>query len=332
MTADRIAIDRRTFTLGLASGVASSLAGTGVAQAQGFPSQTIRIINPNAPGGVNDVLARLYANEFQTIFGKPSIVENRPGAGGDIGFEAVSRADPDGHTLLMGSISLTVKPAITANLKLDPRKDLKSIARVASQPMVIVLRPDFPADTLDGFIKLARENPNKFSYGTPGHGTPQHFGTEMLCSEAGIKMKHVPYRGAAPAMMDLTSSHIDFYYGTETSAGGLIKEGKMKAVAGTGSKRLSLFPQVKTLAELGYPKSVIEIWYGVFGPPGLPDAITDQIISALRQIEASAEYRTKLKELAIVSSLSTPAELHRQLETEIAQWRSVGAAAGIKPE
>jgi len=328
MALDRIAIDRRTFSLGLAS----SLAGATLASAQTFPSQTIRIINPNAPGGVNDVLARLYANEFQTIFGKPCIVENRPGAGGDIGFEAVSRADPDGHTLLMGSISLTVKPAITANLKLDPRKDLKSIARVASQPMVIVLRPDFPADTLDGFIKLARENPGKYSYGTPGHGTPQHFGTEMLCSEAGIKMKHVPYRGAAPAMMDLSSSHIDFYYGTETSAGGLIKEGKMKAVAGTGAKHLSMFPQVKTLVELGYPKSVIDIWYGVFGPPGLPAAITDQIVSALKKIDASPDYKTKLAELAILNSLSTPDELSKQLEVEIAQWQRVAAAAGIKPE
>lgn len=319
---------RRAMALGLLG--AAALPRT--ALAQGYPTQTIKLVNPNAPGGVNDVLARLISNDLQASLGQSVVVEYRPGAGGDIGFEAVSKSEPDGHTLLIGSISLTLKPAITANAKLDPRTDLTSIARVASQPMVIVLRPSFPADTFDDVIKLVKANPGKFTFGTPGRGTPQHFGAEMLCAEAGLKMNHVPYRGAAPAMTDIVSGNIDLYYGTETSAGPFIKEGKMKAVAGTGRERLTMFPDIKTLPELGFPKSVIGIWYGLFGPPKLPDGVMARLTAALKAMAGKEDYKTRLAQLSITNALSTPKEMHDQIVTEFGQWRSVAQAAGIKPE
>ena len=324
----RAGLQRRAATLGLLS----TALWPRTAVAQTYPSQTIKLVNPNAPGGVNDVLARLISNDLQADLGQSVIVEYRPGAGGDIGFEAVARAEPDGHTLLIGSISLTLKPALTANLKLDPRTDLTSIARIASQPMVIVLRPDFPADTLPDFVNLVKANPGKFTFGTPGRGTPQHFGAEMLSAEAGLQMNHVPYRGAAPAMTDIVSSNIDLYYGTETSAGPFIKEGRMKAIAGTGRERLSLFPDVKTLPELGYPKSVIGIWYGLFGPPKLPSAIVDRLAAGLKAMTAKADYTTRLTQLSITSSLSTPKEMADQITAEVALWHGVARAAGMKAE
>lgn len=319
---------RRAMSVGLAS----AFLAPATAFAQSYPSQTIKLVNPNAPGGVNDVLARMVSTELQATLGQSVVVEYRPGAGGDIGFEAVSRSDPDGHTLLIGSISLTLKPALTANSKLDPRTDLTSIARIATQPMVIVLRPDFPVGTLPEFIKLAKDNPGKFTFATPGRGTPQHFGAEMLCAETGIKMNHVPYRGAAPAMTDIISGQVDLFFGTETSAGPFIKEGKMKAVAGTLSTRLSQFPDVKTLSELGIMKSEIGIWYGLFGPPKLPAPIVDKITSSLEGMTRKQDYKTRMEQLALTNALSTPKEMSAQIAAEFDKWRDVAKAAGLKPE
>lgn len=321
-------LQRRATAIGLISTALAPRA----ALAQSYPSQTIKLVNPNAPGGVNDVLARMISTELQATLGQSVVVEYRPGAGGDIGFEAVSRADPDGHTLLIGSISLTLKPALTANLKLDPRTDLTAIARIAGQPMVIVLRPDFPANSLPEFIKLAKDNPGKFSFATPGRGTPQHFGAEMLCAEAGIKINHVPYRGAAPAMTDIISGQVDLFFGTETSAGPFIKEGKMKAVAGTLSTRLSQFPEVKTLSELGFKKSEIGIWYGLFGPPKLPAAIVEKLTNSLAAMTQKNDYKTRMQQLALSSTLSTPKEMADQIAVEVDKWRNVAKAAGLKAE
>ena len=262
----RSIVDRRAFTFGLIG--AATLPSVGRAQA--FPARPIQIIVPNAAGGVNDVLARIMALKLQDQFDKPVVVENRPGAGGDIGTEGVLKAEPDGHTLVMGSISLTLKPALYKTLRFDPRRDATSIARLAAQPMIIVSRPDFPANTFPEFIELAKQNPGKFTFGTPGPGTPQHFGAEMLCAEAGLKMIHVPYRGAVPAMTDIMANQIDIYYATETSGGAHMKAGRMKPLVVTSENRMAAFPELKTLQEYGYSKSTIGIWYGLFGPPRNP--------------------------------------------------------------
>jgi tripartite-type tricarboxylate transporter receptor subunit TctC len=175
-------IERRAFTLGLMTAAAFP----SISQAQSFPTKAIQIIVPNAAGGVNDVLARIIAQKLQDQLGKPVVVENRPGAGGDIGTEGVLKAEPDGHTLVMGSIQLTLKPALYKTLRFDPRKDVTSIARLAAQPMIIVSRPDFPASTLPELIEIVKSKPGKYTFGSPGPGTPQHFGAEMLCAEAGL--------------------------------------------------------------------------------------------------------------------------------------------------
>jgi tripartite-type tricarboxylate transporter receptor subunit TctC len=323
-----VSLERRAFMLGLAGAVAFP----SMLRAQTYPAKTIQIINPNAPGGVNDVLARIIAQKLQDQLGKPVVIESRPGAGGDIGTEAVVKAEPDGHTLLIQSIALTLKPALYKSLRFDPRTDLTAIARLASQPMIIVSRPDLPADGLPGFIELAKATPGKFTFGSPGPGTPQHFGAEMLCAEAGIKLVHVPYKGAVPAMTDIMSGQIDIYYATETSGGSHIAAGRMKPLAVTGDKRLTKLPDVKTIVESGLPKATIGIWYGLFGPPKLPDDVLARLAAELKTMSQNQDYGNRLAQLALDNSLGAPQEMKSQIEREIPLWQGVARAAGIKQE
>jgi tripartite-type tricarboxylate transporter receptor subunit TctC len=320
--------DRRAFTLGVLGAMASS----SIVRAQAFPSKTVQIIVPNAAGGVNDVLARIIAQRLQVQLGKPVVVENRPGAGGDIGTESVLKADPDGHTLVMGSIALTLKPALYKTLRFDPRTEVTSVARLANQPMIIVSKPDLPVSSLDDFIQLAKANPGKLSFGTPGPGTPQHFGAEMLCAQTGLKMIHVPYRGAVPAMTDIMSGQIDLYYATETSAGAHIAAGRMKPLAVTGDRRIATFPELKTIVELGLPKASIGIWYGLFGPPKMPESVLGRLATELKTMSETEDYRDRLAKLALQNTMSSPQELKAQIEREIPQWQEVARAAGIKQE
>ena len=319
---------RRAFTLGLMGAVALPA----VARAQTYPARTIQIINPNAPGGVNDVLARIIAQKLQDQIGKPVVVESRAGAGGDIGPEAVVKADPDGYLLVIGSIALTLKPSLYKSLRFDPRTDLTAIARLATQPMIIVTRPDFPANSLSELIQLAKASPGKLTFGTPGPGTPQHFGAEMLWAEAGTKLIHVPYKGAVPAMTDIMSGQIDLYYATETSAGSHIAAGRMKPLAITGEQRLASLPDVKTIVEYGLPKAASGIWYGLFGPPRLPDDIVARLSAELNAMALTEDYRNRLAKLALDNSMSSPQAMKLQIEKEIPLWQIVARAAGIKPE
>jgi tripartite-type tricarboxylate transporter receptor subunit TctC len=321
-------IDRRTLTLGLMGCVAAPV----IARAQSYPSKTVQIIVPNAAGGVNDVLARILAQKLQDQFGKPVVVENRPGAGGDIGTEAVLKAEPDGHTLVMGSIALTLKPALYKTLRFDPRIEVTSVARLANQPMIIVSKPGLPVKDLAEFIQYAKANPGKLSFGTPGPGTPQHFGAEMLCAQTGLKMIHVPYRGAVPAMTDIMSGQIDLYYATETSGGAHIEAGRMKALAITGEQRIARFPDVKTIVEFGLPKATIGIWYGLFGPPKMPEAVLARLAAELKALSETEDYRARLAKLALQNTMSSPQELKAQIEREIPQYQEVARAAGIKQE
>jgi tripartite-type tricarboxylate transporter receptor subunit TctC len=313
-------------------GIAGTIAWPALACSQSFPSKTIQIIVPNAAGGVNDVLARIIAQKLQDQFGKPVVVENRPGAGGDIGTEGVIKSDPDGHTLVMGSIALTLKPSLYKTLRFDPRTDVTAVARLATQPMVIAVRPNFPAGSLTELVALVRANPGKFSFGTPGPGTPQHFGAEMLCAEAGLKMTHVPYRGAVPAMTDLMSGQIDLYYATETSGGPHMAAGRMKPLAVTGDTRVASLPEVKTVAEYGLPKIKIGIWYGLFAPPRMPEPVLARLSAELVAMARGEDYRARLAKLALYNAMSTPQELKQQIEQEIPLWQALARAAGIKQE
>jgi tripartite-type tricarboxylate transporter receptor subunit TctC len=198
--------------------------------------------------------------------------------------------------------------------------------------MIIVTRPDFPADDLAGFIARAKAEPGKLTFGSPGPGTPQHFGAEMLAAETGMKLVHVPYKGAVPAMTDIMSGQIDLYYATETSGGAHIAAGRMKPLAVTGETRLAALPNVKTLAEYGLPKATIGIWYGLFGPPKLADDVLVRLAADLKAMSQTHDYADRLAKLALENAPGTPQDMKAQIEREIPLWQAVARAAGIKQE
>lgn len=321
-------IDRRGFTLGGLFG----LAGTNLAFAQQYPAKMVQIINPNVPGGVTDVLARILAQRLQQRFSSTFIVENRPGAGGDVGTNAVAKSAPDGHMLLVISMALTMKPSMSKKMAYDPVTDLTAISILAKQPHVIVARPGLAVNDLKEFVALAKANPGKLTYSSAGVGTPQHLGVELLCAEAGIKLTHVPYRGAMPAMTDLIGGIIDIFYATETSGAPHMASGAMKPLAVTGTRRTVGLPNVPTVAEQGFPRSTLEAWYGVLGPSGMPNDLVQLLASEIRQMAETQDYSDRLGQLFLDNAVNSPAEFKDQIEKEVRFWKSAVEAAGIQVE
>jgi tripartite-type tricarboxylate transporter receptor subunit TctC len=321
-------ISRRVFT----TGALASIALPRRVSAQTYPTRTIQIINPNAPGGVNDVVARLLAQRLQDRLGKPAIVENRPGAGGDLGVSAVAKSDPDGHSLVIVSTSVSMKPAVSRKISYDITSDLTPVARLVTQPHVLVVRPSLGVKSLREFIELAKANPNKFTYGSSGYGTPQHLGAELFCAEAGIKMVHVPYKGAVLAMTDVMSGQIDMFYATETSGAPHMAAGKLHPLAVTGRTRTANLPNVPTVAELGYPKATLVAWYGILGPAKMPQDVTNLLANEFKAMSETKEYSERMGQLFLDISVSTPEEFRSQIVSEIAFWKEAAQSAGIQPE
>jgi tripartite-type tricarboxylate transporter receptor subunit TctC len=321
-------IDRRTFALGALASVAMP----GLLRAQTYPSKAVQIINPNAPGGVNDVLARIVAQRLQERLGKTVIVENRPGAGGDIGINAVARSEPDGHTLVIASIAIAMKPTVTRKMPYDAVTDLTPISRLVKQPHVIVSRPDLEVSSLREFVALAKANPGKFTYGSSGYGTPQHFGAELLCAEAGIKLVHVPYKGAVLAMTDVMASRVDIFLATETSGAPHMAAGKLKPLAITGEKRTANLPNIPTVAEEGFPRSTLDAWYGILGPAKMPNEVVQLLASEFKLMSETKDYSDRMAQLFLENSVSTPAEFKAQIEKDIPFWKNAASIAGIQPE
>ncbi len=297
------------------------------ADAQDYPNRRITFIVPFSAGGVTDVLARLVASGLQERAGQTVMVENRPGAAA--AYEAVARSAPDGYTLMFAANGLTISAGLNPEGKFDPRRDLTAIGRVASQPMIIVGRANLAESSLPALIAAAKASPNKYSYASPGHGTPMHLGAELLGSEVGARFVHVPYRGAVPAMTDIMSGQVDIYYGTETSAGPYIQAGKMKALAVTSPKRLADYPDIPTLAELGLGSASVDIWYGLFGPPGIEAGIVKRIEQLLADVVSADEFKTRLGKMQLAPWIGGASELKADLEREVPMWTDIARKAGI---
>jgi len=297
------------------------------AEAQDYPNRRITFVVPFSAGGVTDVLARLVASGLQERSGQAVMVENRPGAVG--AYEAVARSTPDGYTLMFAANGLTIYAGLNPEAKFDPRRDLTALGRVANQPMIIVGRANLAESSLPAVIAAAKANPNKYSYASPGHGTPMHLGAELLGSEVGARFVHVPYRGAVPAMTDIMSGQVDIYYGTETSAGPYIQAGKMKALAVTAPKRLADYPDVPTLAELGLGSASVDIWYGLFGPPGIEAGIVQRIEKLLSEVTTSEDFKTRIGKMQLAPWTGGASDLKADLEREVPMWADIARKAGI---
>ena len=299
--------------------------------AQAWPSQPLRIVVPFAPGGITDLVGRIMAQGLTAELGQSVIVENRAGASGITGAEAAARAEPNGYTLMIGNIStLAINAAVFDKLPYDPQKSLTPISMVARQPLLVAVNPSVPAKSIDELIKLAKAKPNSLNFGSAGASL--RMATEAFNQEAGLKMTHAPYKGSGPAMTDLIGGHIDVLFDAFSSLYPFVEQGKVRALAITSAKRSSLAPDLPTLTELGFPAVEVSSWQAIVAPAGLDPAVSARLVDAVHKVLANPTIQVQLVERGVEPTASTPQELASFADGERKRWKSVGQAAGIKPE
>jgi tripartite-type tricarboxylate transporter receptor subunit TctC len=325
-------LTRRQAMSGFGAGIAWLTAGPLRAQ-PAYPSRTIKMIVPYPAGGTTDFLARLISEQIQIGLSATVVVENKPGAGTTLGAEQVARAEPDGYTLLMAtSTTLAINKTLYKNLPYDPVKDFTPIALVAAVPFALIVNPQIPAATLSEFIAYARSKPG-LAYGSAGNGSPQHLGAEMLKSAARIDIRHVPYRGSVPAMLDVIAGHIPFMIVDLQPALPQIREGKVRVLGVTAPERVAAAPDIPTLAEGGLPGFQLVAWQGVVAPAGLSRAITDQLAAQIGKLVADPATREKLTRIALEPLPgSTPETFGSYIKTEVDRWADIVKNSGAELE
>ena len=299
--------------------------------AQGWPTKPVRIIAPFAPGGSADTLGRIVAQKLTESLKENFVVENRPGAGGVIGSEAVAKAAPDGYTLVVSGVaSHAVAPALPRGTPYDPVKDFTHIALFGGPPAVLVVNPNVPAKDLKEFVALLKKEPGKYSYGSPGNGTHGQLVAELFKQLAGVDMQHVPYKGASGAITDLIAGHIPAASTTLSTAAGQIHGGKARALALSTANRLPDYPDVPTYVEMGYKDLVAVIWFSLSGPAGMPTDIVDKLNAEVRKALDSPDARNRLRPEGIEPGKLTAVEFTRFVESEVKRWAPVVKASGAK--
>ena len=297
-----------------------------------FPSKTIRIIVPFTPGGSNDVVAREIATGLQDSLKQTAVVENKPGGGGAIAYSFVAKSPPDGHLLLIAPASFTMGPHLSRNPLYNPVTDFAPINLVADVPFVMVVPPTLPVRTVKEFIALAKNSPNKLTFGSVGVGTPQHLGGELFKMHAGVDLIHVPFRGATAAIPDLLAGRIDMFIGALNSLLPLIQDGKLRALAAAGSKRIAALPDVPTFAEAGLSGVEVGSGVGLVAPAGTPPDIVETLNREIGKIIATPGFHERMAAIGVEVVGTTPAAYAKTLKDDYEKWGKVVAAAGIKPE
>jgi tripartite-type tricarboxylate transporter receptor subunit TctC len=312
----------------LVAAVAAVAVPTG-ASAQGYPSKVVRIVSSYAAGGPNDVFARVIAQKLQERLGQTVIVENRAGADGRIGAGSVAKAEPDGHTLLMLALAHTAHVNLY-KLPYDVEKDFAPIAQVASVPLILVVGKDVKAKTAGELIALAKANPDGLNYASGGRGTSQHLAMEMFSSKAGIKLRHIPYKGLPGALTDILNGEVQAMMSPIAFALQNVKTGDLRVLGITSAARSPLVPDVPTLAEAGIPNCIIDTWHGLVAPAGTPAAIITRLNAEMVAILGQQDVRDHFATLGAVPVGNSPSEFARQISAEIAAWGKVIKEADIK--
>jgi tripartite-type tricarboxylate transporter receptor subunit TctC len=302
------------------------------AGAETFPSRLIRIIVPFTPGGSNDVVAREIASGLQARFNQTAVVENKPGGGGVIAYSMVAKAPPDGYLMLITPASFTMSPHLSRNPLYNPITEFAPVILVADVPFVMVVPPTVKANTVKEFVELAKNTPEKLRYGSVGVGTPQHLGGELFKMHAGVDLIHVPFRGATAAIPDLLAGRFDMFIGAVNSLLPLIKEGKLRALATSSTKRIPSLPDVPTMAEAGLPGVEVGSGVGLVAPAGTPAAIVDTLNREIGSIIVTPGFQQRMTAIGVDVVGSTPAAYAKILKDEYDKWGKLVAAAGIKPD
>ena len=302
---------------------------TSASMAQTWPTQPIRLVVNFPAGGVADQLARLVGKHLSEVLGQPVVVENKAGAGGNVGGESVARSAPDGHTLLMSSGGMVaINPHLYKTMSFDPAKDLVPVASVARVPVYLVVRADNPAQDFKAFIADLKANPGKRNFGSPGNGSSPHLATEMMTSMTGTKAVHVPYRGAAPALTDLLGGQLDFLFDPGIAIEH-VKAGKLRALAVGSPARSSQLPETPTLVELGLAGFDADAVFGIYAPAGVPPAIVTRLNSEVNKSLATAAVKEPIVALGNVPAPMSPAEFHEQSRKDSERFGAIIRERGI---
>jgi tripartite-type tricarboxylate transporter receptor subunit TctC len=303
-----------------------------VAAAQTWPGKPVRIVVPYPPGGGNDVIARLLAPKLSERWGQPVVVDNRPGAAGNLGAGEVARAAPDGHTLLMAVSTIAMTPGLGQKVTYALDKDLVAVAMAATTAMVIAVHPDVPAKSLSELIAAARAQPGRYAYSTCGNASPMHLAGELLKLNAGIDLVHIPYKGCAPALTDTVAGQVPVAFNTISNAVGYDKGGRVRILAVVSRERLAQFPNIPAAHEAGMKGYEADIWFGLFAPAQTPPAVVAEINAAVNQALADPGVQEKLRVQYYEPRPASAASFQKFVQDETEKWTRTIRAAGIKAD
>jgi len=314
-----------------ACAAALMLAVAAPAAAQTYPTQPIHLIVPFGPGGGSDIVGRIVGQALQEKLGQPVVVENRPGAGGTIGNEVISRATADGYTLGVMTAGQIIQAVMLSSLRYDARTAFDPIAQVATAGLIMVTRPDFPANSVADLIALAKQKPGKVVFGSPGFGATQHLAAELFKQTAGVDMLHVPFRTSPEVTTALLAGQVDVVFETVSAVLGQVQGGKLKPLAVTGKDRFPAVPDVPAAIESGLlPGYDVTTWYGIFAPQGTPRPVIDKLNKTLVEIVGEAGVRDRLTKAGVLVKSSTPEEFGRMMDGELDRWETVRQKAGLE--
>jgi tripartite-type tricarboxylate transporter receptor subunit TctC len=298
-----------------------------------YPSKPIHIVAPFPPGGPVDILSRTIGNKLAQTLGQPVVVDNRAGAGGNIGADAVAKSAPDGYTLLMGFVGThAINPSLYGKMPYDNVKDFEPVTLVAVVTIVLVVNPSVPATSINELIALARSKPGELTFGSPGHGTPQHLAGELFNSIAGVQMLHVPYKGAVPALTDLLGGQLSMIFSSMPPALPHIKNGKLRALGVTSATRSPATPELPTIAESGLKGYVVNNWYGILAPRGTPKEIVAKLNAEIVKILKMPDVKESLSAQGAEPFTSTPQQFAVYIKEETEKWAKIIKYSGVQVE
>ncbi|KAA0179338.1 tripartite tricarboxylate transporter substrate binding protein [Cupriavidus gilardii] len=302
------------------------------AYAQGYPERPIKLVVPYAPGGSADIAARLVADEWAKALGGTIVIENKGGAGGNIGVDAVAKAAGDGYTIGLQTVSLAINPSLFAKMPYDTQKDLAPIGMVASSQHVLVVNNQLPAKDLKGLLSMLKAQPGKYTYGSAGPGSTFHMAAELFKSVANVPIEHIPYRGGGPALMDTIAGQVNMSFPVLSAAQQQVQAGKLRAIGVTGPKRSPLMPDVPTIAEAGLPGYAFETWFMVFAPAGTPQPVITKLNAALNTALNAPALKARMVREGFDPMPSTPEQARARLAKEMPLWARLIKERGISAE